>query len=452
MKFPQELLDKIFSHLPNRDVETLRACSLVETSWVYPAQTLLFSSVVLNTSTYLSWEEKISPNNTELLGHVRSFHYWAPSPDPPRLPSPSHIDGPIRYLLSFRQLRTLTLSSMRIEPTFSQQVNIFSAFQHTLSSLSIWAISLPWSAFIALIDYFPNLRNLEICNLHYHKDDRQSTTLSRPLLGGLSIIHFTTEALAAFSDQLPRMQVAYDELTIFDNRFLPSATEYYQLIINSCGKSLLHLNIHPSECFPQQLYQWHGQNQTLNSPDGVPDLSNCSELRQLVIFTDSPAKPQCDVISSIISRNIRKIVFTGSPPDVMSYRPLNSTAMLPLERAMCGLVDKLRAFGYEHTLELEFGFHSRLFPRALASSRECFLKFKEKGRVILSDTGSGKTIGLVVRFFFFFFFFSFLLSWPVFLTGALVNLAGPSVAPELLIDAYLHEPLKSMWEEPKLFV
>ena len=191
------------------------------------------------------------------------------------------------------------------------------------------------------------------------------------------------------------MQVAYDKLTIFDNRFLPSPTQYYQLIVNTCGKNLLYLNIHPCECFAQSLYQWHGQN---DFSDGDLDLSNCSELRQLVVYTDAPAEPQCHVISSIVSRHIRKIIFTEFPPDPMSYTPLDSTAMLPLECAMCGLVDKLRALGYEHTLELEFGFHSLLFPHALASSREYFPKFREKGRVIVWDTGSGKTIEVTVRF------------------------------------------------------
>ena len=191
------------------------------------------------------------------------------------------------------------------------------------------------------------------------------------------------------------MQVAYDKLTIFDNRFPPSPTQYYQLIVNTCGKSLLYLNIHPCECFAQSLYQWHGQNYF---SDSDLDLSNCSELHQLVVYTDAPAELQCHVISSIVSRNIRKIVFTGFHPDAMLYTPLDSTSMLPLERAMCGLVDKLRALGYEHTLELEFGFHSRLFPHILASSRGSFPKFREKGRVIVSDNGSGKTIEVIVRF------------------------------------------------------
>ena len=45
---PQELLDEIVAHLPSDDVKTLRACSLVAKSWVYPAQRLLFFFVELH--------------------------------------------------------------------------------------------------------------------------------------------------------------------------------------------------------------------------------------------------------------------------------------------------------------------------------------------------------------------------------------------------------------------
>ena len=252
MKLPRELLDEIFSHLQAQDDEaTLQACSLVAKSWVYPAQKLLFSSVVLNTSTYLLWRKRIRLNKTTLLNHVRSLHYWERDPNPPRWSGPPRIDGLIRYLPSFRQLRTLTLSRMSVESDFSQQVKIFSVFQHTLSSLSIRLVSLPRSAFIALVDFFPNLKNLEICNPHFCEDDQQPTTLSRPLRGGLHIAGFMLEALVTFSDQLLRMQVAYDKLTA-ENGWIPdSAVRYYQLIINTCGKSLLYLNLHLCERFVQ---------------------------------------------------------------------------------------------------------------------------------------------------------------------------------------------------------
>ena len=397
MELPQELLDEILSHLPKDDAETLRACSLVKRSWVYPAQRLLFSSIVLSARAYLLWGNKIDPDKTELLDHVRSFHYWAPNNKTSCLSTSDPIYGFTRYLAAFRRLRTLTLSDMpfsSITSNPSQEANIYSAFQHTLSSLSILECSISWSVFIQLIGYFPNLRNLEICNLHYGRDDRQPITLSRPLRGGLCITGFAMWALATFSDRLPRNQVAYDKLTISDDRIPPSATKYYQLIVNACGKSLVHLNFHPCECFPRNLPQWHKQIPTFNFPGNtVLDLSNCSELRQVVFYTVFPKEPQCAVISSITSRHIRKIVFTAPRSDEVSRTTLDGSDMLSLEDTMCGLVEKLRKLGYEHTLELEFKLHPDWVPLPIGKS---FLKFGEKGRVLFSDT-LGRTVKLTVR-------------------------------------------------------
>jgi hypothetical protein len=248
MDLPQELLDGIFSHLPSDGGKTLRACALVARTWVYPAQRLLFSSIRFNTDTYQSWEKAISPANTELLTHIRSLHYFTRNPHPRHRIIP-HVNALAGYLPSFRQLQILTLSGMRVNPDCSQ--GIFSAFQHTLSSLSLREVSLPWVVFAALVDYFPSLRNLEVRDPNYDEDDRQSTTLSKPLYGKLFISTFTDEALATFSDKLPGLPVAYDELTIGWSSIARPVPRYYQQIIDTCAKSLKRLNLHPSACFIQ---------------------------------------------------------------------------------------------------------------------------------------------------------------------------------------------------------
>jgi hypothetical protein len=66
------------------------------------------------------------------------------------------------YLPLFFQLRTLIFLGTDIERTIPEHLDLFSAFQHTLSLLFIREASITWSAFVALVGYFPDLRDLEI--------------------------------------------------------------------------------------------------------------------------------------------------------------------------------------------------------------------------------------------------------------------------------------------------
>lgn len=243
MNLPQELLDEIFGYLPSDGGKTLRACSLVAKLWVYPAQRLLFYTVNLNAQTYWLWKQRISPANTGLLSHVRSLTYILTDAQPVLWTPYALID----YLPSFCQLQSLTLCNMRIDSDFSKQVEI-SPFRHTLSSLQLSKVSLPWIAFATLVDSFPSLRNLDIYAPCYDEDNRRPTTLSRPLRGKIAVDMSMEEALVAFSDRLPGMRVEYDELTLYGSYFR-STPRCYQRIVNTCGKSLQRLNLHPSERF-----------------------------------------------------------------------------------------------------------------------------------------------------------------------------------------------------------
>lgn len=247
MDLPQDVLDEIFGHLPRDDTEALRACSLVARPWVYPARRLLFSSVAITLNTYKLWKDTISPANTELLRHVRSLHYFARDNRVLRW-FPPRIDALIDYMPLFCHLQSLTLCDMRVKSDFSEKIEIFSAFQHTLSSLSLQNTSLPWITFVALIDYFPALGTLEILDPFFHEDDQQQTPLSRPLHGDLVIAGFTKQALTILSDRLCGIQVVYDELAIHEDPISRSAPGHYQHLIDVCGKDLKRLKLSPCEC------------------------------------------------------------------------------------------------------------------------------------------------------------------------------------------------------------
>ena len=135
-------------------------------------------------------------------------------------------------------------------------------------------------------------------------------------------------------------------------------------------------------------------------PVGDPlTLKHYPGLCRLEILTSLPSHIEHIVISSITSINIRTIAFLS---DTHGFAPHN-LANHPhrwrhLDNVMCGLVDELRRLGYEHTLELEFGFDSEKLEPGLDFGG--FLpKFREKGLVKTLNTSSGDGSDLAVRFF-----------------------------------------------------
>ncbi|KAF9790934.1 hypothetical protein BJ322DRAFT_1104579 [Thelephora terrestris] len=359
MKLPRELLDEIFSLIYGEygGKETLRACSLVERSWVYPAQRLLFYHIVINVATYPSWEGRTRPRKAALLYHIRSLYYRAQGRNTflewrNRTSSPReaelfdhtrslhyygyHSDGRDinpRQLPPFRQLQTPTLSGSNIR--YFQHVNPFSAFQNTLSSLRLSCVRFSWPSCFAVVGYFPNLSNLEISSPLRGDNNREPIIPSRPLRGRLIINEFPLAHLSIFLDQLSNMQVAYDELEISrEPVFWSFDSRLYQRLINTCEKSLLTLTLH-------RYYT-------------ALDLQNCLELHTLVFYQPESCERLCATIASITSKSFHKILY-----EVVF--PLDAPSRLALEDAMCGLVERLCMLGYEDALELEFQFSPDAF-------------------------------------------------------------------------------------------
>jgi hypothetical protein len=171
MNLPQELLDEIISHLSPLDKESLKSCCLVSKSWVEPCQRLLFKNIRLRLDNYQRWKDAISPANVTLLRHLCSLTN-SPSAIARRVADPCLSLFALRdYLPSFSQLRTLNLCSIDIQPTISEHLELLTAFQHTLVSLSLDSVSTAWSSFVVLIGHFPNLRNLELIDIRFQADD-----------------------------------------------------------------------------------------------------------------------------------------------------------------------------------------------------------------------------------------------------------------------------------------
>jgi hypothetical protein len=221
MKLPQELLDEIFSYLSSYDGRSLKACSLVSKSWLESSQRLLFADIFIDVDNCQSWLNTILPTNARLLRRVRSLTCFVCSHSPPNLRY--RVLALREYLPSFCQLRTLIFLGIDIEPTILEHLDLFSAFQHTLSSLSIREGSITWSAFVSLVGYFPNLRDLKILLMSFEVDSRPAPRPIGPLRGRLSVELREGESTDLFADWFPALRLEYEELEIsqdFGHRFL----------------------------------------------------------------------------------------------------------------------------------------------------------------------------------------------------------------------------------------
>ena len=249
MSFPQELVDEILSYLSSddkQDQQSLRNCSLVAKSWINPSRRHLFKTILIRERDRQSWLDRISPSNIELLRHVRSFCFYGSDlwdRDPPS--KFTDIEDLYVYFPSFRRLHTIDLCEAHISSDFPEQVEMFSPYQQVLSSLILAAVSLPWRSFVALIDYFPNLRNLELQSLSFEDDNVNTPPLSRPLRGKLCFYLSEEEYLVSFSNWFTGLEVEYEELVI-DVGYVSGT--YSQRIATTCGKTLKHLRFQLCEC------------------------------------------------------------------------------------------------------------------------------------------------------------------------------------------------------------
>jgi len=246
MNLPHELLDEILSYLPSDDRNSFRACSLVARSWVSPARRRLFSSVVITARNYQSWKDHISPANNDLLGHVRSLLYFTVlrSSGWRQLSFNDFID----YFHSFHHLQHLTLCGMHIGSDISERLEVFSAFRLSLLSLSLRTLVLTWSAFVAIVDYFPNVRDFTVSHIIWDIHHRQPSPLSRPMRGRLSIDMHKYRGLPILADRLSGLGVECDELLILGSLDPGPSTPHYQRIVDACGKSVKRLRLSPCAC------------------------------------------------------------------------------------------------------------------------------------------------------------------------------------------------------------
>ena len=241
MNLPPELIYEVICNLAS-DVQSLRSCSLVAKSWAHPSRKWIFKDVSVSGDTHQRWLDRISPGDVELLRNVRSFRYTSDSKVWVGV-TLYRIDSLQHYLPSLCCLESLGLSSMSLVPDAPGQIGLFSAFQHTLSSLSITCCHTTSSALITIVSYFPLLSNLRLQSLLFAPGGESAPPLSRPLRGRLAIAECNINARALF-DKLSDPPPELDELALC-RVDMPS---FYDAILGAHGGSVKRLkmisNIH----------------------------------------------------------------------------------------------------------------------------------------------------------------------------------------------------------------
>ena len=248
MSLPEELIGEIISYIPLCDKWSLRGCSQVAKSWTNPSRRRLFETVKIQETAFQSWLDTIPPANTELLQHVRSLSYIATAAPQSDRQAKHRVDVLRDYLPSFHHLQHLTLSSMHIPSDIFQQIEIFSAFQHSLLRLSLHYCTVTISAIVALINFFPGLDRLDLRYILEEVDGEPASPLCRLLIRKLHISSFHDRGLGIL-DQLSELGLVFKELTVIEWS-AKTALRILSRIVDSMGVNVKHLRLLRSETGP----------------------------------------------------------------------------------------------------------------------------------------------------------------------------------------------------------
>ena len=234
MTLPPELVDEILVYLQH-DKRALRNCSLVAQSWTYLSQKRLFISINLTPEIHKARQEFASPTSAEVLQHVRTLTCL-------RIRSFGVLHSD--YFRSLHRLQNLALRDIpRIE---SNTPNLFIAFQDTLSSLVLYHVYLTWSTFVALVDYFPNLRELDFSESTFEPDQFPVSPPSRPPRGKLRLSTLLASDFGTLCQGIAGLEPEYDQLEIID--IFEQTHSNVQRIIWACKKTLTYLRVDVYHC------------------------------------------------------------------------------------------------------------------------------------------------------------------------------------------------------------
>ena len=209
---------------------TLIACALVATRWTGSSQRRLLSSALIRKHNYQQWMSSVvlSGSRVRLLGYVRSLRIGHNRDISIEFRNLIQDHG--EYLSALHNVHSLTFVNTRVESIPQDQFHTcFSAFRGTLTYISLEVFATSFSAFMTLVNYFPNIRSLQLCLLVVVPDEGPVPSLSRPLRGKLRIHSGVRANISEFFNHFAKLDLEYEELAVgspssyADPRFLETA-------------------------------------------------------------------------------------------------------------------------------------------------------------------------------------------------------------------------------------
>jgi len=115
----------------------------------------------------------------------------------------------------------------------------FSTFRGTLTYLSLENFSTSFSAFVTLVDYFPNIRTLQLHSFVLEPDEGPVPSLSRPLRGRLHIEYVLPDRLEFFN-KFAKLELEYEELRVDS---LDAGTEFLESALQISTNTIKYLKL-----------------------------------------------------------------------------------------------------------------------------------------------------------------------------------------------------------------
>jgi hypothetical protein len=150
-RVPQELVHEILDHL-SKESTTLRSCSLVAKSWIFPSRRHLFNTLFLTASDITKWNAAFPIPEDSPARHVRdlSFCYIHPN-------VPIEFADRIRY---FSNVHKLTLiGRIATDPSF---ISALGELPPSIRSVDITFSKVLTAHIVSVLQQLPNLENISL--------------------------------------------------------------------------------------------------------------------------------------------------------------------------------------------------------------------------------------------------------------------------------------------------
>jgi len=145
------------------------------------------------------------------------------------------------YLSALNDIHTLELFEIKIQQISEREFHTcFSAFRETLTHLALEFFDTSFSAFAALVDYFPNMTTLWLGSFDVKPDEGPVPSLSRPLRGRISL-GCASSRCAEFFDRLAKLDPEYEELVFESGRRVE--TQLAESFLRLCANTVKYLRL-----------------------------------------------------------------------------------------------------------------------------------------------------------------------------------------------------------------